>query len=221
MPQPVRVWDLPTRLFHWALVAAVAGLFATAYWPGFWIVWHSRLGYAVLALVLFRLAWGFAGGRWSRFNAFIHAPGSVLDYLRGRAHPDHLVGHNPLGAAFVFAMLAALLAQAASGLFTDDEIAFTGPLNRFVSNATGVTATWYHKDVGQWMLVALVVLHIGAVLYYLVGKKDNLIKPMITGDKRLDAPVAASRDDTRSRLGALLLLGLCAGLVYLLVTLGG
>lgn len=220
MPQPVRVWDLPTRLFHWALVAALLGLFATAYLPGSWIVWHSRLGYTVLALVLFRIVWGFTGGRWSRFAAFIYAPRSVLAYLRGRAHPDHLVGHNPLGAASVFAMLGVLLAQAGSGLVTDDEIAFTGPLNRFVSSANGLTATWYHKDVGQWLLVGLVVLHIGAVLYYLVFKKDNLVKPMIAGDKLLDAPVAPSRDDLRSRCGALLLMGLCAGLVYLVVYLG-
>ena len=220
MPQAVRVWDLPTRLFHWALVAVVLGLFATAYLPGSWIVWHSRLGFAVLALVLFRVVWGFAGGRWSRFSAFFYAPRSVLAYLRGQAHPDHLVGHHPLGAASVLAMLALLLAQAGSGLFTDDEIAFTGPLNRFVSSASGLTATWYHKDLGQWLLVALVVLHMAAVLYYLVGKKDDLIGPMIGGDKLLEAPVAPSRDDLRSRLGALLLMGLCAGLVYLVVNLG-
>jgi cytochrome b len=221
MPQPVRVWDLPTRIFHWALVAAVVALAATAYLPGFWIVWHSRLGYAVLALLLFRLVWGFAGGRWSRFANFVYAPRSVLNYFRGKAHPDHLVGHNPLGAASVFAMLAVLLAQAASGLFTDDEISFTGPLNRFVSSANGLAATWYHKQVGQWLLVALIALHIAAILYYLLRKKENLVKPMIVGDKLLERAVAPSRDDARSRLAALLLFGICAGLVYLLVNLGG
>ena len=89
--------------------------------------WHARLGYAVLALLLFRLVWGFVGGRWSRFASFLYAPRSVLAYLRGQPHPDHLVGHNPLGAGSVFAMLAVLLAQVATGLVSDDEIAFTGP----------------------------------------------------------------------------------------------
>ncbi|MEP6823730.1 MAG: cytochrome b/b6 domain-containing protein, partial [Ramlibacter sp.] len=82
MSKTVRVWDLPTRLFHWALVACVLGLVVTAYLPGTWIVWHSRLGYAVLALLLFRIVWGLVGGRWSRFGSFIYSPASVVRYLR-------------------------------------------------------------------------------------------------------------------------------------------
>lgn len=113
-----RVWDLPTRLFHWALAAAVIGLIATGL--GGVMEWHFRLGYAVLALLLFRLVWGFVGGRWSRFTAFVYAPGSVLAYLRGRAHPDHLIGHTPLGALSVFAVLAILALQVATGLVADD-----------------------------------------------------------------------------------------------------
>jgi cytochrome b len=221
MPNTVRVWDLPTRLFHWALVACVAGLLVTAYVPGSWINWHARLGYAVLTLLLFRIVWGFIGGRWSRFVSFVYSPGSVFNYLRGRPHPDHLIGHTPLGAASVFAMLAFLLAQAATGLISDDEIAFTGPLNRFVSTATGLTATWYHKQVGQWVLIALAVLHVLAILYYLRKKKDNLIKPMIEGDKTVSHAAASSRDDTVSRLGALALLAICGGFVAWLASLAG
>ena len=221
MTRAVRVWDLPTRLFHWALALAVAGGATTAYLPGSWIVWHSRFGYAILSLLLFRIVWGFIGGRWSRFGAFLYSPGSVFAYLRGRAHPDHLIGHSPVGAASVFAMLAVLLAQVGSGLVTDDEIAFQGPLNRFVSSATGLTATWYHKQVGQWLLVGLVVLHIAAVLYYLVRKKQNLIRPMVVGDKVTAHAVAPSRDDSRSRLVALVVFAACAGAVYLLVGMAG
>jgi cytochrome b len=220
MPNTVRVWDLPTRLFHWALVACVLGLFATAYVPGSWIVWHSRLGYAVLCLLLFRLVWGFAGGRWSRFSSFIYSPASVLRYLRGKAHPDHLIGHNPLGAGSVFAMLFFLLVQVATGLVSDDEIAFTGPLNRFVSSANGLTATWYHKDVGQWVLVALLVLHVAAILFYLLRRKDNLVRPMLVGDKLVDAPVPASRDDAASRWAAVGVFAACVAAVYGLVGLG-
>ncbi len=219
MRQTIRVWDLPTRLFHWALVLCVTGLVLTAYVPDVPIDWHARLGYAVLALLLFRLVWGVIGGRWSRFAAFFYSPGSVVAYLRGRSHPDHLVGHNPLGAFSVFAMLAFLLAQVATGLLSDDEIAFTGPLNRFVSSAQGLAATWYHKAVGQWVLAALVVLHVAAILYYLWKKKENLVGPMVHGDKEVAGAVQPSRDDAASRLAALVVFGLCAGAVYALTSL--
>ena len=217
MPSTVRVWDLPTRVFHWALVACVIGLAVTGYIPGSWIEWHARLGYAVLALLVFRVLWGFVGGRWSRFASFLYSPASTLAYLRGRSHPDHLVGHNPLGAGSVFLMLAFLLAQVGTGLVSDDEIAFTGPLNRLVQSSTGLTATWYHKQVGQWVLLALVVLHIAAILFYLWRRKENLVRPMLAGDKVVATQALPSRDDAASRLLALVLFGLCAGGVYWLV----
>ncbi len=223
MVKTVRVWDLPTRVFHWALVACVAGLLATAYLPGSNIVWHARMGYTVLALLLFRLVWGLVGGRWSRFSSFVYSPASVLNYLRGRAHPDHLIGHNPLGAASVFAMLLVLLGQVATGLVSDDEIAFTGPLNRYVSSARALAATWYHKEVGQWLLVGLVAVHVAAIIFYLVKKKEDLVRPMLRGDKAVPVAVAAlsSRDDTASRLTALALFTVCAAAVWWLVGLGG
>lgn len=221
MQNAIRVWDLPTRLFHWALVACVIGLFATAWVPGSWIVWHARLGYAVLTLLLFRLVWGVIGGRWSRFSSFIYSPGSVVNYLKGKAHPDHLIGHNPLGAGSVFAMLLVLLAQVGSGLVTDDEIAFTGPLNKFVSTVQGLAATWYHKEVGQRIIMVLVILHVIAILYYVLVKKDTLVKPMVTGDKPAERNVAPSRDDAASRLVALVVLAACAGLVWWVSRLGG
>lgn len=221
MGHRIRVWDLPTRLFHWALVTCVAGLFVTGYIGGGAMDWHARIGYAVLSLLLFRLVWGVVGGHWSRFRTFVYSPLSVINYLRGRPHPDHLVGHNPLGAGSVFAMLAVLLAQVATGLVGDDESAFTGPLNRFVQGSKGLAATWYHKQVGQWLLVALVMLHIGAVLYYLVRHKDNLIRPMVLGDKDLGREVTASRDSAGTRLLALAVLGACVAGVAWLVRLGG
>jgi cytochrome b len=221
MSNKVRVWDLPTRVFHWALAACLVGLAVSGYLGGSAMQWHARLGYAVLTLLLFRLVWGFVGGRWSRFASFIYSPDSVIAYLRGAPHPDHLVGHNPLGAGSVLAMLAFLLAQIATGLVGDDEISFTGPLNRFVETSQGLAATWYHKRIGQWIILGLIVLHIVAVLYYLWKKNDNLIRPMIDGDKTLDGPVAPSRDDAASRLVALAVLGCCAGVVAWLVKLGG
>ncbi|HSI55000.1 MAG: cytochrome b/b6 domain-containing protein [Ramlibacter sp.] len=221
MANKVRVWDLPTRLFHWALVACIVGSVISGYRGGSAMEWHARIGYTVLTLLLFRIVWGLVGGRWSRFASFIYSPGSVINYLRGKPHPDHLVGHNPLGAGSVFAMLAFLLAQVATGLIGDDEISFTGPLNKFVESSKGLAATWYHKRIGQWVIVGLVVLHIAAVLYYLWKKKDNLIRPMLRGDKELPATVLPSRDDAASRLAALVVLAACAGLVTWLVNLGG
>lgn len=221
MSHRVRVWDLPTRLFHWLLVFFVTGLVITGYTGGNAMQWHARFGYAVLTLLLFRIVWGFIGGHWSRFANFLHGPSSVFAYIGGRAHPDHLVGHNPLGAGSVFAMLLVLLAQVATGLVGDDEIAFTGPLNRFVSSAAGLRATWYHKQVGQWLLIGLVVLHVAAIVWYLHRKRQNLVRPMVVGDKELEAPAPSSRDDLRSRMVALAVLLVCAGLVAWVVNIGG
>ncbi|MBA2673466.1 cytochrome b/b6 domain-containing protein [Ramlibacter sp.] len=220
MANTVRVWDLPTRLFHWGLVACIIGSVTTGYIGGGWIEWHARLGYAVLALLLFRIVWGLVGGRWSRFASFVRGPGSVAAYLRGQGHPDHLVGHNPLGALSVLAMLAVLLAQVGTGLVADDEISFTGPLNRFVASAKALKATWYHKEVGQLLIIALVLLHLAAVLFYLWKKRDNLIRPMVIGDKQLDHAAPSSRDDALTRLAALVLLSVCAAAVAWLVGLG-
>ncbi|MDQ6881901.1 MAG: cytochrome b/b6 domain-containing protein [Pseudomonadota bacterium] len=221
MARTIRVWDLPTRLFHWALVACIVALVATGYIGGGAMNWHARIGYVVLTLLLFRLVWGLVGGHWSRFASFLYSPRSLIAYLRGQAHPDHLVGHNPVGAGSVFAMLAFLLLQVATGLVGDDEISFTGPLNPFVPSKSALAATWYHKRVGQWILAALVLLHVVAVLYYLLRRKDNLIRPMIDGRKRIDRSVPESLDTARSRLLALAILAACGGAVGWLVSLGG
>lgn len=220
MPHRIRVWDLPTRLFHWSLVVCVAGLVLTGYVGGARMEWHARIGYAVLTLLLFRLLWGFVGGHWSRFASFVRGPSHIAAYLRGEAHPDGLVGHNPLGALSVLAMMIFLLAQVATGLVGDDEIAFTGPLNRFVTSAQGLAATWYHKRIGQWLIIGLVLLHVGAVLFYLWRKGENLVRPMVHGDKTVSTgTTVASRDDARSRAVALVVLLACAGAVAALVQL--
>ena len=160
MAHSVRIWDLPTRLFHWSLAACVIGLFISAKMGGNAMVWHLRLGYAVLALLLFRLCWGFIGGRWSRFSAFLYSPARVLRYLRGQGDARDGVGHNPLGALSVFGLLGILALQVGSGLLSDDEIAFSGPLTRFVSGDTVGQATAYHTGWGQGLLIALLGLSV-------------------------------------------------------------
>ncbi|MDI1240105.1 MAG: cytochrome b/b6 domain-containing protein [Polaromonas sp.] len=209
----IRVWDLPTRLFHWALVAAVIGLAITGTVGGNAMVWHFRFGYSVLTLLLFRIVWGLVGGRWSRFGAFIYSPASVINYLKGKGKLEHGVGHSPIGAGSVFAMLGFLLAQVGTGLLSDDEIAFAGPLTRFVSNATVGLATNYHTNIGKWIVLALVLLHVVAIVVYL-RRKHNLVGAMLHGDKELVTAVPASRDDTASRLLALGVLLVCAAGVY-------
>jgi cytochrome b len=219
MAYRVRVWDLPTRLFHWLLAACVTGSLVSGYVGGGAIDWHARFGYALLALLLFRLVWGFVGGHWSRFASFLHSPRTVAAYLRGRAHPDHLVGHNPLGAGSVLAILLVLLAQVATGLVNDDEISFQGPLYGFVSSGVASAAHTFHAW-GQWVVIALVVLHLAAIAWYALRKGQNLVRPMVLGDKELASPAAASRDDAVSRVLAAVVLALCAGLVLWIVGLG-
>lgn len=215
----VRVWDLPTRIFHWALVLTIAALAISGLVGGNAMAWHFRLGYLALALLLFRLVWGLVGGRWSRFGSFIYSPQSLINYLKGRGKPEHSVGHSPIGAGSVFAMLFFLLAQVGSGLTSDDEIAFSGPLTRFVSNAVVSFATDYHKNTGKWILLALVVLHILAIVFYL-WRKHKLLPAMLHGDKELVAAVAPSRDDAVSRIGALLVFAASCGAVTWIASLG-
>jgi cytochrome b len=216
----VRVWDLPTRVFHWVLALCVIGSVVSAKIGGNAIEWHMRLGYAIFALLAFRILWGLVGGRWSRFAAFVYAPGTLLRYLRGASRPDehHDVGHSPLGALSVFALLAVLAAQVGTGLFADDEIATTGPLNKFVAGSTGLALTGWHKGWGETLVIALALLHVAAVLVYLVAKKRNLVRPMWTGDKALPDGVPASVDGGTARLLALVLLAVCAGGVAWVVT---
>jgi cytochrome b len=209
---PVRVWDLPTRVFHWLLAAAFIGSVVTA--KAGVIVWHFRLGYLVLALLAFRVLWGLVGGRWSRFASFIYAPGTLLAYLRGRvstaAQLD--VGHTPTGALSVFALLGLLIVQVGTGLVADDEIANQGPLNRYVSSDTVVAATSWHKSYGQYLLITLVLLHVLAIVWYLVKKRVNLVRPMVSGDKPLPADTPASADGAAQRGLALVLIAACAAL---------
>lgn len=208
--QRVRVWDLPTRVFHWLLALSVLGLLVTGQIGGNAMNWHLRFGQAVLALLVWRLVWGLVGGHWSRFSRFLYGPSAVLAYLRGRSPALHSVGHSPLGALSVWAILLVLAAQVGSGLMTDDEIAFFGPLVPLVGGDWVATATRWHKNVGQWLVLALVVLHLAALLVYRLRGHPPLIGPMVTGDKLLEVAAPSSRDDALTRAGALLLM-LAAG----------
>ncbi|MDP4301310.1 cytochrome b/b6 domain-containing protein [Leptothrix discophora] len=210
----VRVWDLPTRLFHWTLLVCVLGSVVTAKVGGNATVWHFRLGLATLALIAFRLVWGLVGGRWSRFTSFIYGPGAVLRYLRGQPRPgEHFeVGHNPLGSLSVFGLLGILAVQVATGLVADDEIASTGPLITFVSGAVSSAATAWHRTGGQWLILALVGLHVAAIVFYRLHKRVDLVGPMLHGDKLLAVEAPDTGDTALRRVLALLIGAACAAL---------
>lgn len=221
MSLKVRVWDLPTRIFHWSLVICVIGLIVSGQIGGAAMAWHFRLGYAVLSLLLFRLCWGLAGGHWSRFRTFIYSPATLLRYLKGQGQPELSVGHTPLGSGPVFAMLFFLLAQVATGLISDDEIASSGPLTRFVSGSLVSQATAYHTEIGKLILFVLVATHVGAILFYYFLKREDLVRPMLHGDKEISRPAPSSRDDFRSRTVAAVLFAVCAGLVTAMLKIAG
>ena len=181
---PTRLWDAPTRIVHWALVV----LLGFSWWAADTdhLQWHRWSGYWIVGLVVFRLAWGFAGSDSARFASFVKGPRATLAYLRTlpqRPHGD-VPGHNPLGALSVLAILATLVVQVVTGLFAVDIDAFeAGPLSDRVDFDTGrLFAKWHHWSFTT--LQVLVVLHLVAVAFYLVYKRANLIAPMITGRRR-------------------------------------
>lgn len=217
----IRVWDLPTRLFHWALVVCVVGLVVTGNVGGEAMKWHFRLGYAVLTLVVFRLIWGFVGGYWSRFSSFLVWPATAIGYARGKRSPEQGVGHNPLGAYSVVALLMVLAIQAVGGLMADDEIMWSGPLAAKVPSEWVRLATLVHTEISKLVLIALVLLHVAAILWYRFRKKENLVKPMLLGDKELDIDVPESRDGFSNRVLAVAILCLSAGFIYALLAWAG
>ena len=218
----MRVWDLPTRLFHWLLALTVIGSVISGKIGGNAMVWHTRLGLVVLALLVFRLVWGFTGGYWSRFASFVYGPRSVMAYLRGNtgAGGRYDIGHSPIGALSVWALLGMLLLQVGTGLVADDEIATIGPLNRFVSSRLATAASAWHQEIGNLLLIGLAIVHVAAVLYYNWRRQKNLIAAMIHGDKALPAGATASHDGAGPRLAALAIAAAAAALAWWIGSLG-
>jgi cytochrome b len=198
------------------LAVTVPAMVITGYFGGAWMGWHYRIGYAVLTLLLFRLVWGFVGGYWSRFTHFVRRPWAVVAYLRlGNAGAS--VGHNPLGAYSVLSMLLALLAQAASGLMSDDEVLSAGPLVHKVPEGLVRVMSYLHTGPVKLVVILLVCMHLLAIAWYRLRRQENLISPMILGDKKLERCAVASRDDCQARGLAVFLVLACAALVAALL----
>ena len=207
----VRVWDLPTRLFHWSLALFLTALVLTGELGGSWMEWHFALGYCALTLVLFRIGWGFVGGYWSRFATFVCKPTTVRAYLHTKSPATPLPGHNPLGGYSVLAMLALTLLQALSGLASDDQVLLHGPLASQLDELWVHVATRLHTGVTKWSLMGLVLLHLGAIAWYRLRKGHDLVRAMLSGDAEAAPGTVASQDNAMSRLKAALLLAACAG----------
>jgi cytochrome b len=164
----VRVWDLPVRLFHWAIVALIVVSFVTGHVGGNAMRFHELSGFSILTLVLFRLLWGFFGGTHARFSDFVRGFAAARNYAvtlwSGRS--AHYTGHNPLGGWMVLALLLCLLVQAGTGLFANDDIMTEGPLMKHISKELSDRVSLIHQ-INSYVLAVLVALHVAAALYYL------------------------------------------------------
>ena len=209
----VQVWDAPIRLFHGAVVILLLVLWFSAD-QGYMRV-HLWSGLALLTLLLFRLVWGFIGSTTARFRDFLHPPRLVLAYLRslGGANKALFAGHNPVGGLMVVGLIAVLLLQAITGLFANDGLRFHGPLALLVSEETSTRLTGLHGAIFNIILM-LVWLHVVAVGFYLFVKRDNLIKPMLTGRKHKKHVPEGWHITLAHPYLAVLILALAAGLVF-------
>ncbi len=215
--EKIRVWDLPTRLFHWLLVICLIGSFVTIKVGGLWLDYHMLFGYTTLGLILFRITWGLVGTQHARFSSFVRGPGTVWTYLRGK-HPRQ-AGHNPLGALSVLSLLLILAWQAITGLFANDDIFSEGPLASSVGKDLSDTLTGWHK-LTEWPILILVGLHLAAIIWYRLVAKQKLTRAMITGDAPVEeftGPVQSARDTASSRLLACVIALAAAALVFWIV----
>lgn len=217
----VKVWDAPTRLFHWGLAVALGVAWLSGEQGNFTV--HFIAGHVVFGLVVFRLIWGLIGSETARFSRFVRGPGAVVSYLRkmvGKS-PDYSVGHNPAGALMVVALLLLVAIQAGTGLFASENTwAFvSGPLAGLVDGETSSTLTSLHKGVLFDALVILAGVHIAAAFLYLFVKRENLIRPMVLGAKPLPADKADPPPRMASPLLALMVVAAVAALAGWLYSL--
>jgi cytochrome b len=213
------VWDLPVRLFHWALVALVIFSFVTAQIGGNAMQYHEWSGFAILTLTLFRLLWGIVGGTHARFLDFVRGPRAAISYAASlrRGRPRFFAGHNPVGGWMVIALIVCLLVQTGTGLFANDDVMLEGPLAKHVSKHTSDLLSQIH-EANFAVLATLVALHVAAALFYLLAKGDNLIRPMFTGRKQPPAGETVLPARGGSLTLAAVIVVACAGVVWLIVS---
>jgi cytochrome b len=211
----VFVWDIPVRLFHWALVLLMVALVVTGKFLDGAIDQHAVLGQSVIALVIFRLLWGIVGSSYARFSQFVCGPLDVLAYVRSLFTSRHefSVGHNPLGGWMVVVLLIVVLFQAVLGLFSNDDILFDGPLSYLISKESSDLITGLHSDLFNILLV-LVALHVSAVIWHKLFKGEDLLSAMFSGYKELPTGMQAKNATGGGALLAIVLLGASASMVF-------
>jgi cytochrome b len=197
----IRLWDLPIRIFHWSLMIAVITAIITGKIGGSLMEIHAKAGLAIIGLVTFRLTWGVVGSTHARFLNFAPTPAKIKAYVKGQWQG---VGHNPLGALSVFALLGLLAVQAGTGLFTNDDIAFAGPFYDLVDNALSSRLASVHHLLSTVLLV-LLALHVIAIIFYVRFKKDNLVKPMVTGWKEVKSGKSATQGGLFALIAAVII----------------
>ena len=216
----IKVWDIPIRLFHWVLVALVTSQFLIAWVFTEQIDLHVKLGYLTLALIVFRIFWGFIGTAYAQFKNFLVSPTSLVAYIKelfNQTSQSKSAGHNPIGGYSTIAIIVCILAQGFSGLFCDDDVFTVGPLRHLVSdNATSIFNQVHALNAK--ILVGLLCTHVAAIFWHLLVKRENLIKPMITGKK------IAIKDDkymnwTEKPLAALLAFALALIAVWVIINI--
>lgn len=215
----VKVWDGWVRLFHWSIVLLLIVSYVTAKTGR--MGWHMLSGYAILALLLFRIAWGFVGSETARFARFLRSPFAALRHLLhlGRREPDTEIGHNAAGGWMVFVLIGLMLAQAVTGLFADDEILIQGPLAQFASERWVHRMTGLHHRIINWILLA-VALHLLAIAAYRLLKGHALARAMVTGTKEMPADAATAAPRMGNGVLAAALLCAAVGAVYAIARLG-
>lgn len=211
----VQVWDLPVRVFHWLLVLLLIFQYVT--FQVSWMTYHMYGGYAILTLILFRVLWGFVGSTHARFGDFLYGPRALFGYIGTlpRREATKFAGHNPLGGLSVLLMLLAILAQAVTGLFANDDVMVEGPLTQWIAKEVSDQVTTFHR-YNFYVILGLVTAHVLAVLYYLFYKSENLVNAMFTGYKTLPSAPPGSRIAGTGL--ALVVLAIAAAIVYFLVT---
>lgn len=210
------IWDLPIRIVHWLLTVLIFGSWYTVSVAGNMKA-HMLIGQVILCLLVFRVVWGFVGTRYAKFSSFVFGPRTIVAYARtilSRSGGGY-AGHNPLGFLAVFAMLLLIGIQVTTGLFATDGDFYEGPLNHLVSGSTGRDITDIHY-LNFDVLAIMIGIHIVAIFFYLLYKRENLISPMFTGAKTGDALEAIGGSKLGLAIGVLI--ASAAG-VYLLVTL--
>jgi cytochrome b len=212
------VWDLPLRLFHWIFATCIVAAYVTAKLGFDWMQWHFYLGYTTIGLLVFRILWGFFGPRHARFSSFLHKPSAIWLYCKGMFQRESKpsIGHNPVGGLMVIAMILLVAIQAGTGLFTTDAVVWAGPYNPAVSESTAGLLSTLH-DWNFNFIMAAVLLHVAAILFYAFYKNQNLVVPMLNGHKPATLVPEHEAISHSQLLKALVVSLVAAGFVYWLL----